>query len=220
MYLKNSQRLLVTEQVAVQPKQRFATMPMALYQRVKDGNLLHGADRCLVFGTRLEYFFTEHLSLGLEGGFDRVWSGQHLYSGWLGKFTIVPQVGAGREFFSRRMLLPFLVYGNWVEGLMGFVGGIPYQTRTYDLTTEHRPRPGRKIAQFRPAQLATVWRAFETESRRSIRFALLAILKQTPRCRVLISWRPSDKRVRGIEAQVRRTCRRGGLGIQKAVEAR
>jgi hypothetical protein len=32
------------------------------------------------------YFFTDHVSLAFEGGFDRVWSGQHLYDGWLRKF--------------------------------------------------------------------------------------------------------------------------------------
>jgi maltoporin len=134
IYLKNSQRFLVTEQVVIQPNQKFAIMPIALYQRVKDGNPMHGADRWLSFGARPEYFFTEHLSLAFEGGFDRVWSGQHLYNGWLRKFTIAPQIGAGREFFSRPVLRAFLTYGNWSEGLMGFVGGIPYQARTNGLT--------------------------------------------------------------------------------------
>jgi maltoporin len=134
IYMKNSQRFLVTEQVVIQPNQKFAIMPIALYERVKDGNPVHGTDRWLSFGARPQYFFTEHVSLAFEGGFDRVWSGQHLYNGWLRKFTIAPQIGAGREFFSRPVLRAFLTYGNWSEGLMGFVGGIPYQARTNGLT--------------------------------------------------------------------------------------
>ena len=69
-----------------------------------------------------------------EAGFDRVWSGQHLYDGWLRKVTIAPQIGAGRKFFSRPVLRAFLTYGNWSEGLRGFVGGVPYQSRTNGLT--------------------------------------------------------------------------------------
>lgn len=133
-YLKNSERFLLTEQVVVQPNKKFAIMPIAVYQQVKDGNPLHGSDRWLSFGARPQLFFTDHLSLAFEGGFDRVWSGQHLYDGWLRKFTIAPQIGAGREFFSRPVLRLFLTYGDWSNGLMGFVGGIPYQNKTNGLT--------------------------------------------------------------------------------------
>ena len=134
LYLKNSERLLITEQLLVQPNDRFAIMPIAIYQRAKDGNPLHGTDQWLSFGARPELFFTEHVSLAFEGGFDRVWSGQRLYDGWLRKFTIAPQIGAGRQFFSRPVLRLFLTYGNWSDGLRGFVGGIPYQFRTAGLT--------------------------------------------------------------------------------------
>ncbi|MFZ0590038.1 MAG: carbohydrate porin [Bryobacteraceae bacterium] len=133
-YLKNSERFLLTEQVVVQPNKKFAIMPIAVYQRVRDGIPGHHSDRWASFGARPVYFFTDHLSLAFEGGFDRVWSGQHLYDGWLRKFTIAPQIAAGRQFFSRPALRLFLTYGNWSEGLMGFVGGTAYQTRTDGLT--------------------------------------------------------------------------------------
>jgi maltoporin len=133
-YLRKSDRFLVTEQVVVQPNKKFAIMPIAVYQRVKDGNPLHGTDRWLSFGARPQIFFTEHLSLAFEGGFDRVWSGQQLYDGWLRKVTIAPQLGAGREFFSRPVLRLFLTYGNWSEGLRGYAGGIPYASKTAGLT--------------------------------------------------------------------------------------
>jgi maltoporin len=134
IYLKNSERFLISEQVVVQPNKKFAIMPIALFLRVRDGIPGHQSDRWLSFGARPVYFFTDHVSLAVEGGFDRVWSGQHLYDGWLRKFTIAPQFGAGQEFFSRPVLRTFLTYGNWSEGLMGFVGGIPYQTRRNGLT--------------------------------------------------------------------------------------
>jgi maltoporin len=133
-YLRRSERILVTDQMLLQPNDKFAIMPIAVYQRYKDGDPQHGADSWLSFGARPEFFFTEHVSLALEGGFDRVLSGQHLYGGWLRKFTIAPQLGAGRQFFSRPVLRAFLTYGNWSDGLMGFVGGVPYRTRKSGLT--------------------------------------------------------------------------------------
>jgi maltoporin len=133
-YLNKSARFLVTEQLVIQPNKRFAIMPIALYERNKDGDPLHGTNRWLSFGARPQLFFTDHLSIAVEAGFDRVWNGQNLYNGWLRKFTIAPQIGAGREFFSRPVLRLFLSYGNWSDGLMGFVGGVPYQNKTNGFT--------------------------------------------------------------------------------------
>jgi maltoporin len=132
-YLHSSARLLATEQVLFQPNDKFAIMPIVIYQRVKDGNPQHGWNQWVSFGARPEIFFTKYLSLALEGGFDHT----HLrgqYDGWLRKFTIAPQIGAGRKFFSRPVLRTFLTYANWSDGLRGFVGGVPYLKRTSGLT--------------------------------------------------------------------------------------
>jgi maltoporin len=133
-FVKKSDQLLITEQLLFQPNNKFAIMPIAIFQRFKDGNPQHGFNDWVSFGARPEWFFTDHLSLAFEAGIDRVWSGQHLYDGWLRKVTIAPQIGAGRKFFSRPVLRAFLTYGNWSEGLRGFVGGVPYQYRTDGLT--------------------------------------------------------------------------------------
>jgi maltoporin len=132
-YLHSSARLLATEQVLFQPNDKFAIMPIVIYQRVKDGNPQHGWNQWVSFGARPEIFFTKYLSLAMEGGFDHT----HLrgqYDGWLRKFTIAPQIGAGRKFFSRPVLRTFLTYANWSDGLRGFVGGVPYLKRTSGLT--------------------------------------------------------------------------------------
>ena len=133
-YLKRSERLLVRDQLLIQPSDRFTIMPIAIYQRVKDGNPQHGTDQWLSFGARPVWFFTEHVSLAFEAGLDRVWSGQRSYDGWLRKFTLAPQIGAGREFFSRPVLRAFLTHASWSEGLRGFVGGAPYLNSTNGLT--------------------------------------------------------------------------------------
>jgi maltoporin len=133
-FVRSSGRLLITEQVLLQPNERFAIMPIFIYQRFKDGDPRHQWDQWVSFGARPEIFFTKYLSLAFEAGFDRTESGSHQYEGWLRKFTIAPQIGAGRKFFSRPVLRTFLTYANWSEGLRGFVGGVPYLNRKNGLT--------------------------------------------------------------------------------------
>jgi len=133
-FIRSEARLLVTDQVLFQPNDRFAIMPIFVYQRVKDGIPGHGWDQWVSFGARPEVFFTKYLSLAFEAGFDHTHSDSGLYDGWLRKITIAPQIGAGRKFFSRPVLRAFLTYANWSEGLRGFVGGIPFQNRRGGLT--------------------------------------------------------------------------------------
>jgi maltoporin len=133
-FLNSQARFLVTEQLLFQPNDKFAIMPIFIFQRTKDGIPQHGWDQWVSFGARPEVFFTKYISLAFEGGFDHTHSQSGQYDGWLHKFTIAPQIGAGRKFFSRPVLRAFLTYANWSEGLRGFVGGVPYQDRTDGLT--------------------------------------------------------------------------------------
>ena len=132
-YINHSRQLLATEQVVFQPNDRFAVMPIFVYQRTKDGNPEHDWVQWASFGVRPEVFFTKHLSLTGDCGFDHT----HLpgsYDGWLRICTIAPQIGAGRKFFSRPVLRAFLTYANWSDGFRGFVGGVPFQNRTNGMT--------------------------------------------------------------------------------------
>jgi len=132
-FLQSSARLLVVEQLLYQPNDRFAIMPIFIYQRYKDGNPQHGWSEWVSFGARPQVFFTKYISLAFEGGFDHTNSpGQ--FDGWLRKFTIAPQIGAGRKFYSRPVLRAFLTYASWSDGFRGLVGGIPYFDRTNGLT--------------------------------------------------------------------------------------
>lgn len=132
-FINSTARLVVTEHLLLQPNERFAIMPIFVYQRTKDGNPQHDWNQWVSFGARPEVFFTKHISLAFEAGFDHTHSpGQ--YDGWLRKYTIAPQIGAGRKFFSRPVLRAFLTYANWSDGFRGFVGGTPYQNRTSGLT--------------------------------------------------------------------------------------
>ncbi len=133
-FLKHTERLLFQENFLIQPHPKFAIMPLFIYQRSRDGIPHDSPAQWYSFGARPEFFFTNHVSLALEPGFDLVTSGNGLYSGWLRKFTIAPQIGAGREFFSRPVLRLFVTYANWSDGLRGFVGGVPHANRTSGLT--------------------------------------------------------------------------------------
>ncbi len=133
-FVDSRKRLLITEQLLIQPNDTFAVMPIFIYQRTRDGNPQHDWDEWVSFGARPQIFFTPHLSLALEAGLDHTRSGAGAYEGWLGKFTIAPQVGAGRKFFSRPVLRAFLTYATWSDGLRGFVGGVPFAEKTSGFT--------------------------------------------------------------------------------------
>jgi maltoporin len=133
-YIRRSAKFLATEQVLFQTSERFAIMPIFVYQRSRDGNPSDGWDQWVSFGARPEIFFTKYVSLAVEAGFDHTHSLSGQYDGWLRKFTIAPQIGAGRKFESRPVLRVFLTNANWSDGLRGFVGGIPYLDKTRGLT--------------------------------------------------------------------------------------
>jgi maltoporin len=133
-FLKDKKKLLIAEHLLLQPNDRFAIQPVFVYQRTQSGNPREAWSQWLSFGARPQYFFTDHLSLAFEAGVDRTSSGNGQYEGWLRKFTIAPQIGAGRRFFSRPVLRLFVTYATWSNGLRGFVGGIPFHDKTSGFT--------------------------------------------------------------------------------------
>jgi len=139
-FINKSRQLLATEQVVFQPNDWFALMPIFVYQRAKDGIPQHDWSQWVSFGARPEVFFTKYISLAFEAGFDHTGgfvptqNGFTELHGWLGKYTIAPQIGAGRKYFSRPVLRAFLTYANWSDAFRGFVGGVPYLNRTNGLT--------------------------------------------------------------------------------------
>jgi maltoporin len=139
-FLKSSERLLITEHLLIQPNDRFAVMPIFIFQRKRDGQPGHGFNDWASFGVRPQIFFTKYISLAFEGGFDHTegfvttQTGDRQFDGWLRKFTIAPQIGAGRQFFSRPVLRAFLTYASWSNGFRGLVGGVPFEGRTSGLT--------------------------------------------------------------------------------------
>jgi maltoporin len=130
VYLPNAHTFRFTDSAVIQPNDKFAIQPVVIYQLQTDGNPVNGTNKWLSFGARPVFFFTDHVSLAFEAGFDHTSSGTKLYDGWLEKFTIAPQIGAGRKFFSRPVLRAFVTYANWSKGLEGFVGGPAYLNRT------------------------------------------------------------------------------------------
>lgn len=133
-FLKDSKRFRITEHFLVQPNDKFAIMPIFIYQRTQSGNPQDGWNRWISIGARPQVFFNDRLSIAIEPGLDHTRSATGQFDGWLRKFTIAPQIGAGDKFFSRPVLRVFVTYANWSNGIRGFVGGVPYQNRTNGLT--------------------------------------------------------------------------------------
>jgi maltoporin len=126
---ENAARWLLTDHVLIQPSRYFAMMYAVIYQRQRGFDPTTGTNQWFSTGARPIVFFSEHTSLAVESGFDWVKDGQGRYEGWLRKLSIAPQVGAGREFFSRPVVRLFFTYANWSPTLRGQVGGAPYANR-------------------------------------------------------------------------------------------
>ncbi len=138
-FLHSSARFLAVEQVLFQPNDRFAIMPIFIYQRRTGIRNTTGASGCRS-APGPKSSSPDIFLLAFEAGFDHTsgfmltQNGDLQMDGWLRKFTIAPQIGAGRKFFSRPVLRAFLTYGNWSDAFRGFVGGVPYANRTDGLT--------------------------------------------------------------------------------------
>jgi maltoporin len=130
VHLPNAKTFRFTDSAVIQPNNHFAMQPIFIYQSQTDGNPANGTNTWVSFGARPVWFFTDHISLAFEAGFDHTQSGLNLYDGWLRKYTIAPQIGAGRKFFSRPVLRAFVTYANWSEGLKGFVGVPVFTNKT------------------------------------------------------------------------------------------
>jgi len=133
-FLKDRKRFQIAEHLLLQTNDKFAIQPVFVFERKQSGKPREGWGQWVSFGARPQYFFTDHLSLAFEAGLDRTSSGSGQYEGWLRKFTIAPQIGAGRKFFSRPVLRLFVTYASWSDGLRGYVGGIPFHDRTSGLS--------------------------------------------------------------------------------------
>ncbi len=133
-FLQDRKKLRIAEHMLIQTNDKFAIQPVFVYQRTQSGNPQDGWSQWTSLGARPQYFFTDHLSLAFEAGFDHTTSANGGPEGWLRKFTIAPQIGAGRRFFSRPVLRLFVTYANWSNGLRGFVGGIPFHDKTSGFT--------------------------------------------------------------------------------------
>ena len=139
-FINHAEKLLIVDHLLFQPNDRFAIMPIFVFQRKRDGQPGHGFNDWASFGARPEIFFNRYVSLAFEAGFDHsdgfvtTQNGNTNFEGWLRKFTVAPQIGAGRKFFSRPVLRAFLTYGNWSNSFRGLVGGMPFEDRTSGLT--------------------------------------------------------------------------------------
>lgn len=131
---QNAKTFLFTDQILIQPNEKFAIMPIFIAGWNNPGDPGAKYGRWTSFGARPIWFFTKHTSLAFEAGFDNVDNPNAQSSGWLRKYTIAPQLAVGRDFFSRPVLRAFLTYASWSDGLRGYVGGDAYKARSRGLS--------------------------------------------------------------------------------------
>lgn len=133
-FMSDSERFRIGEHALIQPNHFFAIMPIFVYEQSKDGDPAHDWTRWVSLGVRPQFFFTDIFSVAIEAGLDHTETGDGNFEGWLQKYTIAPQIGAGRKFFDRPVLRVFATYAHWSNGLKGGVGGDAFVNDTDGLT--------------------------------------------------------------------------------------
>jgi maltoporin len=134
-YQKDSQRFRIAEHALFQPNQYLAIMPVVVYQRTRSGKPGEGWNQWLSFGARPQVFFSEVFSLAFEAGYDYTRRSAGAPDGWLQKYTLAPQLAAGRKFFSRPVLRAFATYAHWSQAFRGSIGGVPFRDDTEGFTS-------------------------------------------------------------------------------------
>jgi maltoporin len=132
--LDRSSRLLITDDLLIQPSRWFAAMVAFVYERKSNMAVRPGVDHWISAGLRPIVYFTQYISLAVEAGVDHVTNLDQAYRGWLRKVTAAPQIGFGRNFYSRPVLRAFVTYASWSDGLRGRVGGVDYANALQGLT--------------------------------------------------------------------------------------
>jgi maltoporin len=127
-------RLLLTDDVLWQPSRWFSIMVAVIYERRFNMARRAGVDHWASVGLRPIFVVTDYLSLALEGGIDHVTNLDDRVRGTLRKLTFAPQLGYGRNFYSRPVLRAFVTLASWSEALQGLVGGPDYASARQGLT--------------------------------------------------------------------------------------
>ena len=121
--LPGSWRFRVTENLVMQPFERFAIEPVVLYQYSDYG--AGYSQNWVSLGARPMFFITKNFNIAFEGGVDYV-NNDPGQCGNLYKLTIAPQVQLGDTFFSRPVIRFFATYAHWSQDFVGQVGGQDY----------------------------------------------------------------------------------------------
>lgn len=130
---RESWRFRVTENMVIQPWDRFAISPLVLYQ-FTDYASEGGQEHWFSFGARPVFFFNKHLSLAFEAGVDWTEQVDTGRRGALYKLTLAPQVQLDSTWFNRPSIRAFVTYAGWSDDFRGQVGGLDYADATHGWT--------------------------------------------------------------------------------------
>ncbi len=131
VHLPNAKTFRFTDSAVIQPNNHFAMQPIFIYRVANRPAIPPTALTPGCHLARGRFGFSPTTSRWrLRRGSTARRAGWVFTEGWLRKYTIAPQIGAGRKFFSRPVLRAFLTYANWSDGLKGYVGVPVFTNKT------------------------------------------------------------------------------------------
>lgn len=110
------QSFRVVEQVLFEPHPDWSFFASGVYENNQQndglGSVIGGTRDWWSFGMRPIYYFSDYFNIAAEVGFDYIdFSNQD--SRRLTKFTLAPQLSAGRGFWARPLIRAFVTYADW-----------------------------------------------------------------------------------------------------------
>lgn len=105
------------EQIVIEPTRDWSVLTALTYEINQNNDGLggdnNGEDReWWSFGIRPIYYLTDYFNVAFEYGFDYV-DVKEEKTRYLQKFTIAPQLSAGRGFWARPLIRAFVTYADW-----------------------------------------------------------------------------------------------------------
>lgn len=107
----------VVEQILLEPTRDWSVLTAFIYEYNQNNNGLggpnNGEDReWWSFGVRPIYYINDYFNVAFEYGFDYV-DIKEQKTRYLQKFTLAPQISAGRGFWARPLIRAFVTYADW-----------------------------------------------------------------------------------------------------------
>ena len=123
--LENATSFEFSNTLTFEPESDYAVQWAVLYRHEDHGLAGNSKLDWYNTGVRPIIYFSRHMNIAFEAGFDRIEDDINNLNGSLSKFTTALQISADRGFFSRPVMRFFVTFADWSDDFKGLIGNTP-----------------------------------------------------------------------------------------------